>query len=247
MLHEIKEFHHLNGRQNLIAIIKKLWKNEYFQTLIVVVLIALIVFGFWYGSQLVLNTKIPPALAVTSGSMCIPYDGACDGWLSVSHPFERTLHKGDIVIIQGVNPQDLNVNYPDSDIIVFHKPNDPNELIVHRIIGKTEVNGTIYFSTKGDGNGNVWPQPPQSSLDPWDYSNPPGVSQDLVVGKVIMRIPWVGYIAIFMKDVLGSNSAIIGIPIIAILIILLVVIEFVVPLLRRKKPIVEQKTTTEQT
>jgi signal peptidase I len=225
----------------LTATIKKLWKNGYFQTLIVVALIVLIVFGFWFGSQLALNTKIPPALAVVSGSMCIPYDQACTGWLSLNHPFARTLHKGDIVIIQGVNPEDLNANYPDSDVIVFHSP-ITNELIVHRIIGKTEVNGTIYFMTKGDGNGNVWPQTPQTGLDPWDYYNPTGVSEDCIEGKVIMRIPWVGYIALFMKSGLGSNSSIIVIPIIVVLIILLIVIEFVVPLLRRKKVVVEQKT-----
>ena len=232
----------------MTATIKKLWRNEYFQTIIVVALIVLIVFGFWYGSQLALNTKIPPALAVVSGSMCIPYDGACDGWLSVNHPFERTLHKGDIIIIQGVNPQDLNANYPDSDIIVYQDPrypNDPDAKIVHRIVGKEEINNTLYFYTKGDGNNapDVWPTiPKQYEYDPWGP-----ISQDLIYGKVVMRIPWVGYIAIFMKDVLGSNSSLIGIPVIAILIILLIIIEFVLPLLRRKKPIGEQKTTTEQT
>jgi len=56
----------------LTATIKKLWKNEYFQTAVVVALIVAVIFGFWFGSQLVLNTKIPPALAVISGSMCIP-------------------------------------------------------------------------------------------------------------------------------------------------------------------------------
>ena len=156
----------------MTANIKKLWKNEYFQTIIVVALIVLIVFGFWYGSQLALNTKIPPALAVVSGSMCIPYDGACDGWLSVNHPFERTLHIGDIIIIQGVNPQDLNANYPDSDIIVYQDPRyptDPDEKIVHRIVGKEEINNTLYFFTKGDGNSapDVWPTiPKQYEYDP---------------------------------------------------------------------------------
>jgi signal peptidase I len=230
----------------LTATIKKLWKNEYFQTIIIVALIVLIIFGFWYGSQLALNTKIPPALAVVSGSMCIPYDGACDGWLSVNHPFERTLHRGDIIIIQGVNPQDLNANYPDSDIIVYQDPrypNDPDAKIVHRIVGKEEINNTLYFFTKGDGNSapDVWPTiPKRQEYDPWGP-----VSQDLIYGKVVMRIPWVGYIAIFMKDVLGSNSSLIGIPVIAILIILLIIIEFVVPLLRRKEAQTDQNKPVE--
>jgi hypothetical protein len=217
-----------------MTLLKKLWKNETFQTVIVVFLILLVVFGFWFGSQLVLNTEIPPALAVVSGSMCIPYDGACDGW---THPFDRTLHIGDIIVIQGVDPQDLNTNYPNSDIIVFHSPQDPNELIVHRIIGITEVEGVLYFETKGDGNGNKWPQTPQSSLDPWDYNNPPGVPQNLVVGRVVMRVPWIGWVAIFMQWVqqqLNLGNLNLGLPIIVILIILLILIEFILPVVRRR-------------
>ncbi len=207
----------------------------------------MVVFGFWFGSQLVLNTEIPPALAVVSGSMCIPYDGACDGW---THPFDRTLHVGDLIIIQGVDPKTLNTDYPNSDIIVFHRPSDPTgELIVHRIAKAQEINGTMYFFTKGDGNSrpNVWPNTPQTyEYDPWLNTNPNiphgAVSQDLVVGKVILRIPWIGHIAMIMHDFLGTDGISIGVPIIVLLIIILVIIEFVVPLLKRKKtPSAEQK------
>jgi signal peptidase I len=219
----------------LIVNLKKLWKNEYFQTAVVIGLIALVVFGFWYGSQVVLNTPYP-ALAVVSGSMCVPYDGACDGWLSVTHPFARTLHKGDLIIVQGLNPRELNTNYPDSDIIVFHEPSDPSDLIVHRIVAVDEVNGTWYFRTKGDGNSRVkWPDTPSSSeYDPWETNGVPGVREDLVVGKVVMRIPWLGHLVLFMR-----NS--IGLPIVIALIIIIVIIEFVFPLLRRKKPTEQQK------
>ena len=220
----------LDGRQNVTAQNRKIWKNDTVQTVIVVILIVAVVFGIWYGSQVALDTKIPPALAVVSGSMCIPYDGACDGW---SHPFDRTLHVGDIIIIQGVNPKDLKTNYPYSDIIVFHSPNNPNELIVHRIIATTVVNGTIYFQTKGDGNGNLWPQTPQSALDPWDYNSPAGVPQSMVVGKVVMRVPWVGWVAIEMQKIGANNSSVI--PIIVVLIVLLVIVEFVPPLLKTRK------------
>ena len=227
----------------MTANLKKLWKNEYIQTAIVIGLIALIIFGFWYGSQVVLNTPYP-ALAVVSGSMCIPYDGACNGW---SHPFARTLHIGDLIIVQGVNPADLNADYPNSDIIVFHKPGDPEELIVHRIVAKEVINGTIYFRTKGDGNSNTkWPNiPTPSEYDPWVESIPgeenaiPGVSENNVVGKVVMRIPWLGQLVLFMR-----NS--IGLPIVIALIIILVIVEFVVPLLKGKKPPEQQKKAQQQ-
>ena len=222
--------------QNLNASPKKLWKNEYFQTAITIALIVLVVFGFWYGSQAVLKTNYP-ALAVVTGSMCIPYDGLCNGW---DHPFARTLHVGDLLIVQGMNPANLSAAYPNSDIIVFHKPGDPSELIVHRIVGETEINGKIYFYTKGDGNvgvdGNAdkWPATPKAltseyGVDPWGP-----VSQDLVVGKVVMRIPWVGQIVLFMHYPYG-------VPIIILLIMLLVIVEFLLPLTKQKKVPVAQK------
>jgi signal peptidase I len=224
----------------LTANFKKLWKNDYIQTAIVIGLIALAVFGFWFGSQAVLNTPYP-ALAVVSGSMCIPYDGACDGWLSVSHPFARTLHKGDLIIVQGFSPEDLNINYPDSDIIVFHQPGDPTDLIVHRIVAVDEVDGTLYFRTKGDGNSATkWPGTPSvNEYDPWTTDGVPGVREDLVVGKVVMRIPWVGHIVLFMR-----NS--VGLPIVVALIIIIVILEFVLPLIKEKKPSEQQETSQQQ-
>jgi signal peptidase I len=219
----------------LTANLKKLWKNDYIQTAVVIGLIALAVFGFWYGSQVALNTSYP-ALAVVSGSMCIPQNGACDGW---THPFSRTLHIGDLIIVQGVDPEDLNADYPDSDIIVFHKPGDEEELIVHRIVATEERNGVLYFYTKGDGNGyNKWPATPErSEYDPWNGGQ--GVSEDLVVGKVVMRIPWIGHVVLFMR-----NS--VGLPIVVALIILIVVIEFVFPLFRKKKPPEQQEELQQQ-
>jgi signal peptidase I len=211
-----------------------MWKNDYFKTVVAIVLIVAIVLGFLVGLQFGLHTS-NPALTVESGSMSIPYDGNDNFWLSLAHPFDRTLSIGDIIIVQGANPKDLNTNYPNSDIIVFHSPNDPSMLIVHRIIGTEVVNGTTYYLTKGDGNGNPWPQTPQSGLDPWDSSNLPGVPQSMVVGKVVMRIPWFGWITLFMRD----NPW--GLPVVVALILLLVVIEFIIPLLREKKP--EQQNT----
>ncbi len=208
----------------MIYKLKRYWKNEYVQTATVISIIALIVFGFWFGSQAVLNTSYP-ALAVVSGSMCVPYDGRCDGW---SHPFSQTLHIGDLIIVQGIEPNNLNSDYPHSDIIIFKKPTDPDELIVHRIVEKEERNGKIYFFTKGDGNSNTkWPDIPSSSeYDPWNQGN--GISEDLVVGKVVMRIPWVGHFVLFMRN--G-----IGLPLVVGLIIILVIVEFIIPTVRSKK------------
>jgi len=214
----------------LAAKLKKLWKNEYVQTATVIGLIVLIFFGIWFGATLVLNTP-NPIVVVPSGSMCIPYDGACEAHLW-DHPFARTLHVGDLLILQGVNPQDLRTDYPNSDIIVFHQAVNPDELIVHRIVAVDEINGTLYFHTKGDGNSPVkWPEvPPREYYDGLPIEPPAGVAQDQVVGRVALRIPWVGNIVLFMR----TPS---GLFLVAVLIALLLVIEFIIPVLRRKRPI----------
>jgi len=209
---------------------KKLWKNEYFKTAIMIVAIIAVVFGFWAGSQFVLNTSYP-VLAVASGSMCKTEYMYCDGW---SHPFEPTLHFGDLIIVQGVDAKQIKAGfYPEGDIIVFHRPlsspNTQDELIVHRVVENETRNGLIYFRTKGDGSSGYstdsWPQDYRG----FNYSWNGMISEKMLVGKVVMRIPWVGHIALLMHN----SSA--GIFIIAVLIIVLIMIEFVIPLFTGKE------------
>jgi len=215
-----------------------IWKNEYFKTIMAIVLIIAVVFGLFFGLRAFLNTP-DPALTVVSGSMSVPYDAAdYNFWLTIATPFDRTLSVGDIIIVQGVNPKDLNTNYPHSDIIVFHEPGDPSTLIVHRIVSAEVVNGQLYFVTKGDGNGNPWPEQPQTGFDPWDSSNPPGVPASDVVGKVVLRIPWFGWVTIFVKD---YNW---GLPAIIFIILVIAILEFVLPELR-KKPKQESQSQTQ--
>ena len=209
----------------------RLWKNEYIQALTVVILLVIAIFGLIYGAQVFLHTKTLPVFIVSTGSMCVPYDGACDGW---SHPFARTLHEGDILIIIPVNPKDLKTDYPNSDIIVYNTAEFGR--IVHRIVATTTINGQLAFYTKGDGNGQYkWPAvPPTSEYDPWSP-----ILANQIVGKVVLRIPWVGHITLFLQSLSSGNSSKVVVPVIIILIIILLVIEFAIPLMRRKKPLSE--------
>ena len=54
--------------------LKKMWKNDYFKTVIAIILIVAIVLSFFFGSQLILHTSYP-ALAVISPSMYITSNG----------------------------------------------------------------------------------------------------------------------------------------------------------------------------
>jgi signal peptidase I len=234
----------MNIRRNEMITIKKLWRNDYFKSALVIGIIVAVVFGFFFGLQFILHTSVPIRV-VESGSMCVPYDGACDGWLSITHPFAQTLHKGDIIIIQGVDPKDLNANYPNSDIIVYEIPTDPSATpVVHRIVAVDNINGTLYFQTKGDGNGgdgDQWPTiPPVTAYDSHTlWTTGQGIPQNLVVGKVVMRIPWFGWITLFMRE----NTW--GLPVIVALILLLVVVEFIIPIIKSKKENPQQQTASQ--
>ncbi len=218
--------------------LKKIWNNDYVKTAAAIGLIVALVLGLFLGLRLVLNTSVPIRV-VESGSMCVPYGQACDGFLSLTHPFDQTLHKGDILIIQGVKPEEFNGNYPNSDIIVYENPRDPTGTpIVHRIVAIENISGTLYFQTKGDGNGYTkYPEVP--SEDEWDshtlWTSGQGVSQDAVEGRVVTRIPWFGWIALIMQQ---SSW---GLPLVIGLIVLLVVVEFVIPILKEKRKPAEKK------
>ena len=227
-----------------MSVFTRIRRNEYFKSALVIGLIAVVILGIFFGIQFALGTSVPIRV-VESGSMSLPLNfisGPPYSWndflLTLAHPFDRTLDTGDIIIIQRVNPKDLNTNYPNSDIIVYQKPGDLSATpIVHRIVAVDNINGTLYFQTKGDGNGQKWPSvPPSSMYDSNGIYNGHGlgVPQNLVEGKVILRIPYFGWITLLLKD----NSW--GLPLIIALILLLVVLEFVIPVFRRKKETQQQ-------
>jgi len=128
-----RTLHVTEGRTLAVATLKQLWKNEYFQTVIMIILMVVIVFGFWYGCQLALNTHYP-ALAVVSESM-LP-----------------TLNVGDVIIVQGLPAAQINANNTTGDIIVYRSPYDPEKLIVHRAVNKENTSNGYRFTTKGDNN-----------------------------------------------------------------------------------------------
>jgi signal peptidase I len=210
----------------------KIRRNEYFKSAVVILAIVGVVLGLFFGLGLALGSPVPVRV-VESGSMCIPYGAACQGLTTLNHPFSRTLHTGDLIIVQGVNPKDLNTNYPNSDIIVYLKPDNSSVIpIVHRIVAVNKINGTLYFQTKGDGNGDKWPAVPSpSEYDSsvfWDTGGV-GVPQNMVEGKVVLRIPYIGWITLFLKQNSWGLYAIIAV------ILLLIVLEFIIPMIKKNK------------
>jgi signal peptidase len=182
----------------ILATLRKLWKNEYFQTIITILLLLTSVFVFWYITQTVLRTEYP-ALAVASGSM-LP-----------------TLNVGDLIIVQGVPPEEIVADPLTGDIIVFKNRND---LIVHRAIDKKHQNENYYFTTHGDNN-------------PLGVNEGP-IHENNVIGKVIGRIPYIGNLALFMHS--REN-----IYLFAVIIIVLIAIIILFPFGEKEKVESEKK------
>jgi len=148
--------------------LKKLWKNEYFQTAVTIALIFAIVFSFYFGSQIILGTEYP-ALAVASGSM-LP-----------------TLNIGDLIIVQKVDPAQINADKFTGDVLVFRDPRNPSELIVHRAVKIEKKDNHFLITTLGD---NMYGEKDQFS--PWNSS--------LLIGKVVARVPYIGNLPLFFHS-----------------------------------------------
>ena len=220
------------------AVLPKFLRIHFKRLLRALVLLAVIVIGFlgfWFVLRVTLNTEYP-ILPVSTADMCT-VQPLSDCW---KHPFAPTLHIGDLLIVQGIDANSVNFQYPNSDIIVFHAPKQDfygeERLIITRVVDKWEENGIIYFRTKSDGSGSDrWPEMPEASkCDYWNdcrgknYTLNGMISDKLLVSKVVLRIPWLGHLALFM-----FNSPLIFI--IVVLMIIILIVEFAIPTFTSKK------------
>jgi len=194
----------LAGGKLARAKLSKALKNNYVRTAILGIILLGSVLGFWFGFKAVLRTEYP-FLAVASGSMM------------------PTLNRGDLIIVQGVtNASEIYAaSAPNGTIIVFFKPNDPSELIVHRAINKVENNGLVYLQTKGDNN----PGP-----DFWTGPSTNGglISMELLIGKVVGWVPWLGNVPLFLRTPQGML-------VIVLLFLVILFIEYVPWLAKKAK------------
>jgi signal peptidase len=108
----------------------------------------------------------------------------------ISQSMVPTLGVGDFIFIQNIDSFDqLNIGDPPvGDILVFLNPRANQEYIVHRAIDGTKIDGSWVYQTKGDNNA---------------FPDGFPVSESLVVGKVVNRIPVIGYFSLFIKTMKG--------------------------------------------
>ena len=184
-----------------------IWEDDSLLSWIVNVVLAYIIIKFllYPGLGIVLGTT-HPVVAVVSGSM--EHDGSFEEWwnsyavcsesctqeqwyarLNITQSkfkkfsFSNGFNVGDIMVVTKGNPEKINPG----DILVFRANKaDP---IIHRVVAKEHIDGKYYFKTKGDHNTDFY------------YAiGEDNIYQDRIVGKAVLRIPYLGYIKIaFVK------------------------------------------------
>ena len=102
-----------------------------------------------------------------------------------SGSMEKELYVGDVAIVKKCNANDID----NGDIIQYQMK---GYTVIHRVIEKKQKNGEYYFTTKGDNN----PSEDKES-----------VKEDQVLGKVIFKVKYLGYPAIWL-NIIQSNEQI---------------------------------------
>ena len=124
----------------------------------------------------------------------------CGGWYEEKgisknqfkkFPFNKGFYKGDIIIVWGTKPKNLQMG----DVLIFqgHKP----QPLIHRIIKTESENGKYYFYTKGDHNSDILPNNIESKIP-----------EEKLLGRGIIRIPYLGWVKIIFVEAvkpLGIN------------------------------------------
>ena len=187
-------------KKTLKAAWKFLWNDNSIWSWLLNAGLAFIIIKFlvYPGLGLILQTN-HPVVAVISDSM--QHQAEFDRWWKSMEPFYekhnitkeeftnfRTsagFNKGDIIILKGRKPKDISIG----DVIVF-KAGSP-EPIIHRVVSKWESEGKYYFATKGDRNAGQRDEEKE-------------ISQDRVLGKGWLRVPYVGYVKIIFTDIIKA-------------------------------------------
>jgi len=109
--------------------------------------------------------------------------GADESYIVRSGSMEPAIGTGDVVLVERATPADIETG----DVITFVPDGQPPPT-THRVVSKTEEDGVVRFTTKGDAN-----EAPDSE---------PVVENELV-GEVTLVLPYVGYVVSFASTSTG--------------------------------------------
>lgn len=110
-----------------------------------------------------------------------------------SGSMEPAIKTGSIAIVRSSN------EYKEGDIITYKSSSsadikNPKFTVTHRIVSIGEQEGTSFYTTKGDAN---------------DAPDSTPISKDLILGKVLFSLPYLGYPVGFAKTQTGFITLIV--------------------------------------
>ncbi len=180
--------------------LKKIWKFLWYEdsvlSWVVSIILAFLIVKFivYPGLGLLLGTSYP-VVAVVSGSM--HHEGTFDQWWDDKGawyekqgftkeqvrdwPFHNGFNRGDIMVLKSAKNIELG------DVIVFR--GNSNNPIIHRTVDIKKDS----YQTKGDNNNDSFIQLGETNI-----------KEEQILGKAIIRVPFLGYIKILFTEVLGG-------------------------------------------
>jgi signal peptidase len=131
-----------------------------------------------------LRSAILGAALVIAAAVTVPLLFGCRSLIVMSGSMGPTIHTGDVIVDRTISPLDAHIG----DVITFRDPENGSVLITHRVRTMEVRNGAVIFTTKGDAN---------NSLERWS------VPDDGTVGRVIYRVPRLGYLVVAVRSTWG--------------------------------------------
>jgi len=192
--------------------LSRLWKNYYIRIVISVILVLISLTAFWFCLMVAFKSGYP-LLPIDAGSM------------------NPALNVGDLVVVQGVSDaSEIKLGEkPEGDIIVFREPST-DRILVQRAIDRNFVGGVWYFRTQKDNASlPAWWSMGHDAEDTWGG----GFHQKFLIGKVVGKIPYLGYIPLYVSAFLRTPEVIF---LFIVLMCLIILIKYPSLLKKRLKP-----------
>ncbi|MFC5366801.1 signal peptidase I [Salinirubrum litoreum] len=140
--------------------------------------------GRW-GARNVLALLLLLALLAPFAVYAVPgVIGADQSYVVLTGSMEPAISPGDAVVVDAVDPASIVAG----DVITFQRSAANDIPTTHRVMDVVNGDAGLAFVTKGDANEDV-----DASV----------VTPDRVVGKVVLTIPFIGYVVQFVNSPLG--------------------------------------------
>jgi len=186
----------MNKAKEVWQNIWKFLKKDSWLSFVVVLLIAFILIKFVFFPLLSLITGTSLPIVIVESCSMYHTDGLEEVMENnvygdynlkledtVDWSFRNGMNKGDIIFVLGIDKEDIIVG----DVVIFE--GGSRHPIIHRVI-KT---GGGKITTKGDHNPGL-------------LGGEVDVDGDLVIGKALFRVPWVGWVKLIFFEWGRSSS-----------------------------------------